>query len=238
MKKEQKSTVSLMKYYQAIIHSIVASDEGIRTRKEIEDYMVYHKICKSRQVTKILDAMVTAKHLDREKILGQKRYGYVIHEEIIGKKNESFVTIGVTKKGNPIRDRMTQTELTREFKEMVKRYRKIIGNKKSDLHKDDLLFYVVHVTLITVSLSWITRLILTVQGGVFGDKINKINLAHKNIEILQEFVNILCINLQNKFPDTYDLALSGMLWFFENLDPFEGEPRYSRKSISASSLLH
>ena len=73
MKKEQKTTDSLEKYFLPVFHFIALSEDGIMTRKEIEDQMVNHRICQSRQVTKILDAMISKKHLAREKILGYKK---------------------------------------------------------------------------------------------------------------------------------------------------------------------
>ena len=238
MKKEQKTTDSLEKYFLPVFHFIALSEDGIMTRKEIEDQMVNHRICQSRQVTKILDAMISKKHLAREKILGYKPLGYVINEEIINIGNESFVTIGITKRGKPKVDRLTQTELNQEIKAMIKRYREMIGKKKSDMNKDDDLFYVTSVTLITISLSWISRLILTVQGGLFLEKRNKITLARKNMELLEDFLGILCYNLQKRFEgEKYATVLALLLHFFENLDPFVGTA-YSREKITVSSLIH
>jgi len=238
MKKEQKSTVSLEKYFLPVFHFIALSEDSISTRKEIEDHMVYHKICQSRQVTKILDDMISKKHLAREKIRGYKPLGYVINEEIVKDGNESFVTIGLTKRGKPKFDKLTQTELNQEIKDMIKRYRKAIGKKKSDMNKNDELFYIASITLITISLSWISRLILTVQGGFFADKTNKISLADTNLKLLVDFVKTLCSNLQERFQgDKYVTILSLLLHFFENLDPFVGT-KYSRATIPISSLIH
>ncbi|MCH7647888.1 MAG: hypothetical protein IIA83_04700 [Thaumarchaeota archaeon] len=237
MKKEQKSNISLERYYSAITHFIISSEEGILTRKEIENHMVRDKICHGRQVSKILKYLTDKEYLVQEKMLGTKRRGYTINEEIIGKKNESFVTIGLKKNGMPIYDRMTQTELNQEFKDMIKRYRKMMGKKKSDLRSDDLLFYILHVTFITISLSWISRLILSVQGGVFHNKTGKITIANNNAQLLEKFLGTLCYNFQKRLPNQYDLALGGMLHFFESLDPFVNT-KYSRTTTVASSLLH
>jgi len=238
MKKEQEYSKSFERYFQPVIHIIISSDYGISTRKEIEVQMVYHGICKSRQVTKILDYMTSRNYLAREKIRGSKRFGYVINEEIIGEKNESFVTVGLTKRGKPIYDRMTQTELNQEFKNMIERYKKTIAKKKSEMNNNDVLFYVLHVTFITITLSWISRLILSIKSGLFHHKIGKITIANKNVEILEGFLETLCHNLKNKFPDEkYNMALSGIFYFFETLDPFE-RTEYSRKTMEASSLIH
>ena len=237
MKKEQKSTVSLEKYFLPVFHFLASSEDGIMTRKEIENQMVNHRICQSRQVTKILDAMITMKHLAREKIRGYKPLGYVINEEIIKGGNESFVTIGITKKGKPKFDKLTQTELNQEIKDMIKKYRKVIGKKKSVMNNDDDVFYIVSVTLITISLSWISRLVLTVKGGFFADQQKKIALARINIGLLEEFLGTMCINLQERFQgEKYITVMSLLLRFFENLDPFAGTD-FSREKVTVSSLI-
>ena len=237
MEKEQKSTVSLEKYFFAVFHFIALSEYGILTRKEIENYMVNHKICQSRQVTKILDDMISKKRLAREKIIGYKPLGYVINEEIIKGGNESFIVTGVTKKGKPTIDKMTQTELNQEIKDMIKEYRKTMGKKKSRLNNDDDIFYVASVTLITLSLSWISQLMLTVQAGLFGDNRNKIVLAESNVRLLADFLETLCNNLHKRFQsEKYGTVLSLLLLYFQNLDPFIGT-KFSREKITVSSLM-
>ena len=237
MEKEQKSTLSLEKYFFAVFHFIALSEYGILTRKEIENYMVNHKICQSRQVTKILDDMISKKRLAREKIIGYKPLGYVINEEIIKGGNESFIVTGVTKKGKPTIDKMTQTELNQEIKDMIKEYRKTMGKKKSRLNNDDDIFYVASVTLITLSLSWISQLMLTVQAGLFGDNRNKIVLAESNVRLLADFLETLCNNLHKRFQgEKYGTVLSLLLLYFQNLDPFIGT-KFSREKITVSSLM-
>lgn len=238
MKKDQKHEESFERYCPIVIQFIISSEEIIMTRKEIEDEMLKHKICKSRQVSKILEYMLGKNYLKQQKLLGSKRYGYVVNEEIISKENESFVTIGLTKTGKPIYDRITQTELRLEIKDMIKRYKKTIAKKKSDLHKDDELFYILHYTLLTVSLSWISRLLLAIHGGVFQNKIGKVTLAKKNIELFEEFMETLCWNFKERFPDgKYEFAIAGLLHFFERLDPYVGTD-FSRTKVPVSSLIH
>ena len=237
MKKEQKSTISLEKYFLPVFHFLASSDEGILTRKDIEDQMTDNKICQSRQVTKILDAMISKKHLAREKILGYKPLGYVINEEIVRGGNESFITTGLTKRGKLKIDKLTQTELNQEIKDVIKQYRKVIGKKKSCMNNDDELFYVASVSLITLSLSWISHLILIVQAGLFGDRKNKIALAESNITLLSDFLQTLCYNLNERFQgEKYGTILSLLLHFFGNLDAFAGT-KYSREKITVDSLI-
>lgn len=236
MKKEHKSTISLEKYFPAIFHLIAFSENGVLSRKEIETMMINHNICGIRQVTNVLDIMVFKGHLVREKLKGQKRNGYAINEEIISKLNESYIISGVSKKGLPKYEKLTQRELNQEIKEVTKNYKKAIGNKKSEIHKDDVLFYVAHTTWITICLSWITRLTLSIDGGVFHDKINKISLARKNIELLENFIQLLCLKIREKNPEAYDLFLTSMHNYFEYLDPFENTP-YSRITKEPSSLI-
>jgi len=237
MEKEQKSTISLEKYFLPVFHFIASSDYGILTRKEIEDNMVDNKICQSRQVTKILDDMISKKRLAREKIVGYKPLGYVINEEIVSGGNESFIATGLTKRGKPKIDKITQTELNQEIKDMIKQYRKVMGKKKSLMNTNDEHFYIASVTLITLSLSWISQLILTVQAGLFGDKTNKITLAESNVRLLTDFLQTLCHNLHERFQgEKYGTILSLLLHFFQNSDAFAGT-KYSREKITVSSLI-
>jgi hypothetical protein len=105
------------------------------------------------------------------------------------------------------------------------------------MNNDDDLFYIAHVILITTMLSWIARLTVSIIGGVFRGKVTKVNLADKNIRLLQNFLGSLFHNLQNRFPDEkYNQTLAGLLLFFEGLDPFVGT-KFSREFIEPSSLI-
>ncbi len=237
MKKELKDTKSLEKYYQTVLQIITWSENTVVSRGEIETMMVNNLVCNKRLVTNILKALVTNGTLIRQRIRGQKRNGYVINEEIIsGKMNESYVTVDVTKKGLPIYDKLTQTELQREMKGVIRRYKKAIGNKKSDINNNLELFFVIHTYFLTLCLGWIARLTLSIYGGVFHDKGNKIFLARKNIEMLQEFIGLMLLKVQEKNPDNYDMFLTSMHNFFEYLDPFENTV-YSRKSLTTEKLI-
>jgi len=237
MEKAQKSTVSLEKYFLPVFHFIASSDYGILTRKEIEDNMVDNKICQSRQVTKILDDMISKKRLAREKIIGYKPLGYVINEEIVKGGNESFIATGLTKRGKIKIDKLTQTNLNQDIKDVIKRYRKAMGKKKSLMNTNDEHFYIASVTLITLSLSWISQLMLTVQAGLFGDRKNKIALAESNVRLLADFLQILCHNLNERFQgEKYGTILSILLNFIQHSDPFAGT-KYSREKITVYSLI-
>lgn len=236
MKNEQKTDISLEKYFSGILHFVTFSENSVISRKEIENYLIKNEICKNRLVTDILESMVSRQYLVREKLKGSKRMGYAINEEIISKSNESYFTTGVKKNGFPIYKKITQKELNKEIKHMISEYRKIIGNKKSEIHTDNVLFYLAHTTFLTLSLSWISRLILSIHGGVFHDKEMKISLARKNIELLETFIKSICVHTREKDPDNYDMFLTSMLNFFEYLDPYEGTP-YSTMTKEPSSLM-
>jgi hypothetical protein len=236
MKIEQKDTKSLEKYYPAILQVITYSENQVVSRDEIESHMVKNSLCSKRLVTDILKALVTRETLVREKIRGKKRLGYTINEEIISKMNESFVTTGVTKKGLPIHDKITQKELSQEMKGVIRRYKKNIGNKKSEVNNNLELFFVIHTYFLTLCLGWIARLTLSIHGGVFHQKTNKIFLARKNIEMLQGFIGLMLLKVQEKNPDNYDLFLTSMHNFFEYLDPFAGS-KWSRETMKAEKLI-
>jgi len=238
MTNEQKPNETLDKYFQPVIHFIASSEKGIMLRSEIAVQMKKNKICENRQVSTILKYMVDMKYLDRKKLLGSKRIGYVINEEIIGLGGESFVIGGFTKKGKIIFNTVTQTQLNQRIKATFKKYRQTIGNKKSDINNDDELFYVAHTLLITFMLSWISRLLLPIHGGVFRNKVTKIDLARENIKLLEKFLKSLCHNLREKFPnEKYDQALAEIIIFFETLDMFP-KTKYSRRLIEPFSLIH
>lgn len=232
MKKEQKSTISLEKYYQHILQAITYSENSNLTREEIANYMVSNNICKDRLVTDILKSLVIRGTLVRRKIRGQQRKGYTVNEEIISDMNESYFTSGVTKKGLPIYEKMTQTELLKNLKQMRKNYRKGISDKKSDMNTNLELFFVVHMKLLTMCLGWISRLTLSIHGGVFHKSESKIFLARKNIEILQEFIGFMLIKIQEKNPDNYDLFLTSLHSYYEFLDPLENS-KYSNANSSS-----
>ena len=236
MKKEQKDTKSLEKYFPSVFHLIAFSENSVLSRKEIETQMVNYNICGIRQVTDILSSMVTQGHLVRERLKGMKREGYAINEEFISKKAESYIISGLTKKGIPKYTHLTQKELNQDIKLVMKNYKKNVGNKKHSLHKDDVLFFVVHTIFITMALSWIARLTLSIRGGIFHYKVNKITLARKNIELLEEWIELLCFKIQEKRPEGYDLFLTSMHNYFETLDGFADTP-YSKFAKKASALI-
>jgi len=234
MKKEQKSTISLEKYFDGIFHLIAFSEDSILSKMELRNST--HQMISNRLLTNILKEMVSRDFLVREKLLGRKQKGYAINEEIsLGKMGESYTITGSTKKGLPIYTKMTQRELNREIKEVMRNYKKAIRNKKSQIHQDDKLFFVAHTTWVSICLSWISRLTLSIDGGVLQGE-TKIGLARKNILLLENFIQELCFRIQEKRPDGYDLFLTTMHNFFEYLDPFADTP-YSRVTKEPSSLI-
>ncbi len=228
MKKEQKDTKSLEKYFGAIVQVIALSENGVLSRKEIEKLMIENKICESRLVSNILKTMIEKEYLIHQKIKGQKRQGYATNEEIIGKMNESYFTSSVTKKGFPKYTKITQKELTIGIKRTIREYKTEFANKKSRLWKDDMFLLATHYNGLAFCVSWISRLTLSIHGGVFGDKVMKITNARANILLLENFMNILLNNVREKKPDGYDMFLTGFHNYLEFLDPLENT-EYSRK---------
>lgn len=236
MIKQQKVTNPLIRYFPHISYFIILSEDFLRSRKEIENYMIKHNICGERLVTDILEAMTSQGHLVRKKLKGKKRMGYTINEEIISDFNESYTTTGFTKKGLPIYDKMTQKELYQEINGFIRRYKKAITDKKSLINESLESFFILHTMFLTVCLSWICRLNLSIYGGVFHNAQHKILLAHTNIQTLGGFIELLLRKMQEKNTDGYDMFLTSMNHYFEFLDPFEGTP-YSKTSKEASSLI-
>jgi len=235
MKKEQKSTKSLEKYFNPIFHNIALSEDGRLTKGELKAST--HNMVSPRLLTNILKEMITRGYLTRNKIKGKR--GYTINEEISrGKMGESYATIDVTKKGLPIYEKITQTELARDIKAEMKNYKRKIGNKKHEMNqptKDSLtIFFLYHTKWITMCLSWITRLTLSIDGGVFQNRETKIGLARKNILLLETFIELLCTKIQERNPESYDLFLTGMINYYEGLDPF-ADTQYARPVIEPSS---
>jgi len=235
MKIVQKSTNPLEKYFNAIFHNIAFSDDLRLTKGELET--LTSKIVGKRLLTDILKEMVDRGYLVRRRVKGRK--GYVINEEISNKKmGESYATIDVTKKGLPIYQKMTQTHLALDIRAEMKHYRRKIGSKKSDMNqptKEGLqIFFIYHVKWVTMCLSWITRLTLSIDGGVFVDNEKKIGLARKNILLIETFIELLCRKIQERNPENYDLFLTFMHDYFERLDPF-ADTDYSTTTKEPSS---
>jgi len=235
MKKEQKSNKSLEKYFNAIFHNIAFSKHGILTKGELK--ALTQNMVSSRLLTNILKEMITRGYLIREKLKGKK--GYVINEEISrGKMGESYVTIGMTKKKLPIYEKITQRQLNQDIKDEMKHYKRKITNKKEDMNQptEDGLktFFIYHTKWITMCLSWVTRLTLSIDSGVFQDKEKKIGLARKNILLIETFIELLCTKIQERNPENYDLFLTSMHNYYESLDPFADTP-YARPVIESSS---
>jgi len=237
MKKEQKSTKSLEKYFNIIFHNIAFSDDLRLTKGELRD--LTHNIVSNRLLTNVLKEMLTKDYLIRKKVKGKK--GYVINEEISsGKMGESYTITGATKKGLPIYKKITQTELARDIKAEMKHYNRKIGNKTSEMNqptKDGLeIFFIYHIKWITMCLSWITRLTLSIDGGIFGDKEKKIGLARNNILLIENFIQLLCSKIQERNPENYDLFLTFMHNYYETLDPF-ADYNSSRVTKDPDSLI-
>ncbi len=237
MKKEQKRQSSLFKYYSAIFHIITMSSDTVVSRKGIEANM--HMNLGNRILTDILRQMVSDGHLVREKLKGMKRKGYAVNEEIIaGKFHESYVTTDNTNQMRPKYEKRTQRELNQDIKTEMRNYRKKIGNKKYKMNQPTPealeIFFVYHTTWITLCLTWIARLTLSIDGGIFQDKENKIAYARKNIELLENFIQLLCFKVQERNPDNYDLFLTSMHNLFEWIDPFQ-DSKWARTKKPSSS---
>jgi len=235
MKKEQKSTKSLEKYFDIIFHNIAFSDDLRLTKGELRD--LTHNAVSNRLLTDILKEMVTKDYLIRKKVKGKK--GYVINEEISsGKMGESYTIVDVTKKGIPKYVKITQTELSRDIKTEMKHYKRKIANKKHEMNqptKDGLeIFFIYHIKWITMCLSWITRLTLSIDGGIFRDKEKKIGLARNNILLIENFIQLLCSKIEERNPENYDLFLTFLHNYYETLDPF-ADTQYSTTTKKSSS---
>ena len=86
-------------------------------------------------------------------------------------------------------------------------------------------YYFYHIAIISGVLSWITKLSMAINSGMLGGSPNKIQLAQRNKERYEEWLQQLCHNIK-----IYDEKVGGNiirtiyaelvnLWFLERLLP-------------------
>jgi len=238
MKKEKKSTKSLEKYFGGIFREIALSKDNRLSKNELK--IITQNMISTSLLTNILKEMIDREYLIRKRVKGKK--GYVANEEISrGKMGESYVTIGITKKKLPIYEKITQTELSQDFKKEMKNYKRKISNKKHEMNqptKEGLkIFFIYHMKWVTICLSWITRLTLSIDGRVFQDNERKEGLARNNILLLEVFIELLCSKIQERNPNNYHEFLTFMHNLYEHLDPFS-DSEYARPEMKPSSSTH
>jgi len=226
-------TKSISDYYQTFFTIIAVSKDGIARTKDLQSYATNNEICEKRYVNDILKKMEELGIVKKTRVIGMRKLeGWTINEKQTN--NEVWVTLE-DKKGKIFLNKLTQKQLLKSIKEEITDYKKMIGNKKSELHDNEISFAFYHMQKITMMMSWIARLTIARNSGLLLDDVIKITLAKDNIALLEDFIRTMFINCQKHYPqERYDEFLTSMMIYFEQLDPFEGS-KYSRQSLISSS---
>jgi len=120
-----------------------------------------------------------------------------------------------------VRPKVTQRQLSKMITEEKQYYRKKIRDMKQFGETNDYYFY--HIAIISDVLSWITKLTMAINSGMLGDSPNKLDLARRNKERYEEWLQQLCDNTK-----VYDKKLGENIirtiyaelvnnWLLENL---------------------
>jgi len=165
-----------------------------------------------RTVIRAVKELVKIGTLEHKRIHGKgKRKRYTIKEEKI--KNDitvrAFPADLDMKKlstdeilARQIRPKMTQRQLSKHITSEQKFYRNKMRDMKQFGETNDYYFY--HIAIISGVLSWITKLSMAINSGMLGDSPNKIQLAQRNKERYEEWLQQLCHNIK-----IYDEKMGG-----------------------------
>jgi len=158
----------------------------------------------SRSVIRAVNDLVESGILEHKRIPKQgKRKRYTIKEE----KIKTDMTIRAfpekaMKKGLSvdeilalqIRPKITQRNLSKLITKHFQFYRKDFAHQKQ--FDENTHYYFWHIHQITDALEWITKLTLAINSGMLGDSPNKLDLARRNRERYEEYLQLMCTNIK------------------------------------------
>ncbi len=157
-----------------------------------------------RSVIRAVKKLVESGILEHKRIHGYgKRKRYNIKEE----KIKTDITVKafkkeVIKKGLAgeqtltiqIRPRVTQRQLSKFITQEKQFYRKRMAKMKQFGGTNDYYFY--HIAMISNALEWITKLSMAINSGMLGDSPIKLELARRNKDRYEEWLEQLCCNIK------------------------------------------
>ena len=183
-----------------------------------------------RTIIRAVNRLIKSGKLEHKRIHGKgKRKRYAIEEEET--KNDITIRTFPEKawKGKNLsvdemlaiqtRPKITQRDFSKYITESKKHYNEQLLEMKQ--FEETLEYYTYHIAMISNCLEWVTKLTLALNSGMLGDSPNKLNLAQRNKERYEEWLQLLCKNIK-----VYDKKLGGQiirelyheltnLWFME-----------------------
>jgi len=132
--------------------------------------------------------------IDHDIIRGKgKHKRYFIKEE--NTKNNLLIRIFESKGKNykEVRPPISQRELSRFISESIQFYNNQLKKRNFDTIQD-CVFY--HIANISICLQWMSQLTWAIHSGMLGDSKSKLELAYRNRERYEEFLQIIIYNLK------------------------------------------
>ena len=150
-----------------------------------------------RTIIRAVQELVQTGQIEHKKIHGKgKRPRYSIKEENTKQDltmrcfDQELVKLKIYE---PIRATITQRELSAMITEEIKFYRKEFTRIKDN---QDAHYYLYHIAKIGHCLEWNMKLTLAINSGMLGGSPNKLNIAQRNKERYEEFLQKLIFNIK------------------------------------------
>jgi len=146
--------------------------------------------------------------IDHDIIWGKgKQKRYFIKEE--NTKNDLLIRAFEVKGKNykEVRPPISQRELSRIITESIQIYKKELKKAKSETTQD-YVFY--HIAIISSCLEWMSQLTWAIHSGMLGDSKNKLELAYRNRERYEKFLQKVIYNLKKVDEDVAKAVTKAM----------------------------
>jgi len=160
-------------------------------------------------IIRSVNELVKDGRLEHKRIHGKKkRKRYTVQEEKI--KNDMTIRAFKEKDmkklrkmknvdeilSHEIRGKITQRNLSSLISEAKRHYQITLRELKQ--RGIDEQYYTYHIAMISSCLEWTTRLTMAINSGMLGDSPNKLDLARRNRERYEYFLEQLCNNIKAK----------------------------------------
>ena len=164
--------------------------------------------------------LLHAGDIDHKRIHGKrKRKRYFVKEEKSKKHDITIRSFEIKGKHlKEIRPTITQRQLSILITQSIQHYKQELIKLKNE---SDTKYYDYHVAIISGCLEWITQLTLAINSGMLGDSPNKLNLACRNKERYEEFLQLVTSNIKKRDEKIGNLIITAIyhtltnLWYME-----------------------
>ena len=151
---------------------------------------------------------------------GGKRKRYSINEDNTKQDLTARAFTGKKQKRIIPNPKVTQKNLSQMITKEKQFYKYTLTIMKKEPLEN---YYTYHLMMMSHCLEWITRLTLAINSGMLGDSKNKIELAKRNKERYEQFLQTLVYNIKTKNEKLGNDIVKAMynmlvdLWFLENV---------------------